>query len=576
MPLQIRRGTAAERNAIPAPLAIGELLYVTDQGKLYIGDGTALGGADLVGTPGEGGKGLIITGFTAEEAQDATAVMFSNGTHTNISFTYDDSGLIGQGSFSATVDLTSYQGIIGADVKGSIFGQDSTLLVDAVDSSIPYSVLSGAPTALSSFTNDVGYIRVSDIADGTVTIDVNNTGDLQGSVYGDDSTLLVDATNSNVPASVISGTITNDITSVNVEAGTLKGLASSTLVVETTTRFTSDVVVENEFFGQDGTLLSLSVPNLFNVSNIRNESSAGVAVRSDTQSTNFRIVNEQNDITPPSMAFIKQRGPDSNILENNTGDNLGFINFVGYQGGSYKTGSRIISSIISADGTNIPSRIIFDLADNNGNFEPLLVLTSGGATFTSNEYSFVQNLVNFDQFHDTADAKNVGFRRGRGTQESKSPVQIGDDLIDIGFSGFAGPISRESVGAGINVVVDGPVEDTGLIGRGHVPTKIIFTTQNGPGGLQERVIINKTGLVQFKNGLTNDEILIDNNKISTTNSNTDIELDPAGTGTVDFMVAEQSTVGAAGGANPLPASPTTYFKIKVNGTTYVVPAFAVA
>ena len=34
--------------------------------------------------------------------------------------------------------------------------------------------------------------------------------------------------------------------------------------------------------------------------------------------------------------------------------------------------------------------------------------------------------------------------------------------------------------------------------------------------------------------------------------------------------------GSAGVASPLPATPTTYFKIKVNGTEYVVPAYAVA
>jgi hypothetical protein len=71
-------------------------------------------------------------------------------------------------------------------------------------------------------------------------------------------------------------------------------------------------------------------------------------------------------------------------------------------------------------------------------------------------------------------------------------------------------------------------------------------------------------------------ITIDNNKISTTETNADIELDPNGTGTVDFQILEQTTVGAAGAASALPATPSTYFKIKVNGVEYVVPAYAVA
>ena len=45
---------------------------------------------------------------------------------------------------------------------------------------------------------------------------------------------------------------------------------------------------------------------------------------------------------------------------------------------------------------------------------------------------------------------------------------------------------------------------------------------------------------------------------------------------LNITPAGQSTVGAAGAAAALPASPTTYFKIRVNGVEYVVPAFAVS
>jgi hypothetical protein len=66
------------------------------------------------------------------------------------------------------------------------------------------------------------------------------------------------------------------------------------------------------------------------------------------------------------------------------------------------------------------------------------------------------------------------------------------------------------------------------------------------------------------------------NKITTLTSNEDLEIDPAGTGTLNITVPTQSTVGSAGGANAVPATPTTYFKIKVNGVEYVIPAFAVS
>jgi hypothetical protein len=38
----------------------------------------------------------------------------------------------------------------------------------------------------------------------------------------------------------------------------------------------------------------------------------------------------------------------------------------------------------------------------------------------------------------------------------------------------------------------------------------------------------------------------------------------------------QSTVGAAGGATALPATPTGYLKVVIGGTEYVIPYYAVA
>ena len=43
-----------------------------------------------------------------------------------------------------------------------------------------------------------------------------------------------------------------------------------------------------------------------------------------------------------------------------------------------------------------------------------------------------------------------------------------------------------------------------------------------------------------------------------------------------FNAATQSTVGAAGGASALPATPTGYIEFNINGTAFVVPYFAKA
>jgi hypothetical protein len=88
--------------------------------------------------------------------------------------------------------------------------------------------------------------------------------------------------------------------------------------------------------------------------------------------------------------------------------------------------------------------------------------------------------------------------------------------------------------------------------------------------------IETDGQLTVNHGLSTGSLRLIENNITTVSSNDDIVLDPNGTGTVDFVVTAQTTVGSAGVASPLPATPTTYFKIKVNGVEYVVPAYAVA
>lgn len=121
MPLQIRRGTDAERVAMTQPLAAGELLWITDDQRLYVGNGSTLP-SSLVS----------ITGYTNENAQDAAASLFASGTHRSISFTYNDS----LNRIDATVDLSAYNGPIDGDLIGSVFADNSTRLVDGASGKI--------------------------------------------------------------------------------------------------------------------------------------------------------------------------------------------------------------------------------------------------------------------------------------------------------------------------------------------------------------------------------------------------------------------------------------------------------
>jgi len=80
MPLQLRRGTNAQRLTI-TPLQ-GEIIYTTDTKNLYVGDGTTVGGTVIAGG-GSGGS------YTDADAQAAAAALFTDATHTGITFVYD-------------------------------------------------------------------------------------------------------------------------------------------------------------------------------------------------------------------------------------------------------------------------------------------------------------------------------------------------------------------------------------------------------------------------------------------------------------------------------------------------------
>ena len=90
-----------------------------------------------------------------------------------------------------------------------------------------------------------------------------------------------------------------------------------------------------------------------------------------------------------------------------------------------------------------------------------------------------------------------------------------------------------------------------------------------PATTNDDVIIeaNGTGSVVLE------DISITSNKITTHNSNADLQLDTDGTGFIDIRTDSQTTVGSAGSATAIPAQPTGYIKIKIGGTLRVIPFY---
>lgn len=104
MPLRLRRGTDAERLTV-VPLE-GELVYTTDTKRVFVGDGTTSGGVGVSSLGGPLNNDLILNGY------DVT----------------------GTGNINITGSIAAPS--LNGDLKGSVFADNSTVLVDSVNGKI--------------------------------------------------------------------------------------------------------------------------------------------------------------------------------------------------------------------------------------------------------------------------------------------------------------------------------------------------------------------------------------------------------------------------------------------------------
>lgn len=84
------------------------------------------------------------------------------------------------------------------------FGKINNNFDEVYNSIASISTFGGDYNSLSNTPDLSQFVSRTEFDTGTVTVDVNNTGDLKGSVFADDSTLLVDGVNGTIPYSVIS------------------------------------------------------------------------------------------------------------------------------------------------------------------------------------------------------------------------------------------------------------------------------------------------------------------------------------------------------------------------------------
>ena len=189
MALQIRRGTDADRQGI-TPKA-GEPIFVTDTNKLYVGDGSTSGGVAIDTTAG-----------LSNVIEDTSPQLGGN-------LDLNSKNITGTGNISITGSISATQ----FDISGSIFADDSTLLVDGVNGRIVGPVFANVTgdtngthtgAVVGNVTGNANGIHTGSFS-GSITATGTLDGNFVGTVFGDDSTLLVDGV-----ANMITGMVDNE------------------------------------------------------------------------------------------------------------------------------------------------------------------------------------------------------------------------------------------------------------------------------------------------------------------------------------------------------------------------------
>ncbi len=180
MAFKIRRGTNAQRLLITP--AEGELIYTTDTKKLFTGDGTTLGGVAVdTGTVAFSGIASDVTP-DVDSTRDigATGNRWAEGWFDNVygAFTGALTGnvtgnLSGNVTGNVTGNLTgNVSGDVTGDLNGSVFADDSTAMLDAIQKRITADVYSSAGTLLLSTNPATNVISNGDvvITDNVITL----------------------------------------------------------------------------------------------------------------------------------------------------------------------------------------------------------------------------------------------------------------------------------------------------------------------------------------------------------------------------------------------------------------------
>jgi hypothetical protein len=255
-------------------------------------------------------------------------------------------------------------------------------------------------------------------------------------------------------------------------------------------------------------------------------------------------------------------------------------------GATTMVGNTTIDNIIINDST-ISTASNADLNLQPGGTGNIVAgaVTINGTTFSSTDSTKITLAENVDVTGTltTANISTVGTQTINGTLNVDF-ITIKDNEITSNASDSDINITASGTGS---VVINSPIslpnnQDVSITGSLAVDNITVNgnTISSTTGGITLTAAAGQT--VTSSSLFTAGEIqatliegtTIRTDKIQSDTSNGDILIDTQGTGVLDIRTATQSSVGSAGGASALPATPTGYIEVKVGGTAYVIPYYA--
>lgn len=493
MPLQIRRGTTAQRLSItPLP---GELIYDTNLQTVFVGDGFTSGGISA------------LTGITLEDARDAVGQMLVDGVHKNINFNYgpfqDAANRI-----DVELDLQNYDGeISAAALRGPLFADDSSLIVDS-----------------SSKNISANNITANSISVDTLSLSTFTVSDFKGSVFADDSTLLVDAVsgsinlNGTVKGNIIPdanetydiGSVSNrfkdlylsgsslflgsaQITAtgsvVNLPAGSTVGgigIGSGSGTGDFSFRVAADdstqILVTNnntvQFLGGQNIETSINGDGVVTIQTTSGNLSANQITTSFLKSSDSSAITIDSPVTMSTNCVV-----DENLTV--LGNILGSVRATDNSVFMIDSVNKFINLNGTINGNVLPHQNeLYDLGSNTFRFRDLYL--SGDAFLTGN----TPRTLAINNFTSDNTGSVISFNKSRGTILSPSTVNIGDRLGNILFRGYNGSI--EQTAAAITSSIDSVVSPT------NIPGNLEFNVRNTFGVLLTPLRILNSGIIRIQ------------------------------------------------------------------------------